>query len=164
MNYKNYKTVKIARFGTLTPGRAEMHGVGHLTGQQGKQDGPNPHRQAPQIITKITNNYKRKSGPIEQAKRFELQKLQKMPKSNFDALCNFCNSNRLAWSFGPGTRLGYFARNRPLTGQQAERDAPNHGKRAPRIITKITFNYKPKSGPIDQAKRLELQKLQKKSK
>ena len=36
MNYKNYKTVQIARFGTLTSGRARMHEIGHLTKHHAK--------------------------------------------------------------------------------------------------------------------------------
>ena len=98
-----------------------MHEVGHLTGQQAKRDGPNPLKQAPQIITKITKNYKRKSGPIEQAKRFELQKLQNC-------------QNRQIWHVDIRARQG--ARNRPLGrpagqagwAQSRQAGAPNNYK------------------------------------
>ena len=98
LNYKYYKTVKVARFGTLTSGRARMHEVGRMTGQQGMRDGPTPHKQAPHIITKVTFNYKRKSGPVDHAKRFELQKFQN------------CQSRQI-WDFDIWTRQD--ARSRP---------------------------------------------------
>ena len=122
-----------------------MHEIGHLAGQQAKRIGPNPLKQAPKIITKHTNNYKRKSGPTEQAKRFELQKLQSC-------------QNRQICDFDIRTRRN--ARSRPHdrpAGQEGWAQSPQAG--AP-IITKTTYNYIRKSGPIEQAKRFELQKLQ----
>ena len=50
--------------------------IRHQVGQQGKRVGAKRLKHRPKIITKITNNYKPKSGTIGQAKRSELQKLQ----------------------------------------------------------------------------------------
>ena len=56
------------------------------------------------------------SGPVDQAKRLEVQKLLKLSKFYIGFFCNLCNSNRLACSIGPGNFFGnFYERLGPLT-------------------------------------------------
>ena len=124
---------------------ARCHVVGfHVAsrlGPAGQAGGANLLKQLASVIITITNNYKPKSGPIDHAKRFGLQQLQIITKQPF------C---RLAIRAGPETHLG-------PAGQAG---GANPLKQLTSIITTITNNYKPKSGPIDHTKRFGLQQLQ----
>ena len=78
------------------------------------------------------------------------------PKSgDLDSFCSFCNSNRLAWSVGPEFFLVIILSDLVRWGRLHVVIWPNHLKQAPQVVTKITHNYKRKSGQIDLAKRFE---------
>ena len=110
MNYKNYKTVKIGRFGTLAPG-----GV--------------------QTARRAANRHTHRRDDVRRTAR--------------------CHHH-----VSPTHIHTHIAQIRTPRHRLGKQDGAKHRKHAPKIITQITNNYKPKSGAIGQAKRFELQKLQ----